>query len=321
LRKIGLAVVLVILLAQPGAESQQTDKVARIGVVTSTTSFTDKFRQGLRELGYVEGQNIIIELRSTQGQSARFPELVEELIQRKVDVLVVSGIFAALAAQKATTTIPIVFLGVTDPVGQGVVASLARPAGNITGTSLAMGDGFAGKYVELLKEAVPKVEQIAVLYNSTNSAAATYVKEVRIAARAAQVRIDLIDARNSHEMDRAFAAIAASRARGLIVTGDPHFFANRAKLLQFASKRRLPAMYFFKDFVDDGGLMAYGASLADAFRRGAIYVDRILKGARPGDLPVEQPTKFELVINVKTAKALGLTIPQTLLLRADQVIE
>ncbi len=310
-----------LLAAPPVAGAQQAGKVYRIGVVTSTAHFTHAFRQGLRELDYVEGQNVIVEQRSTQGQSDRFPELVAELIRLKVDVLVVSGIFGVRAAKRATTTIPIVFLGVTDPVGSGIVASLAHPGGNITGTSVALGEGFVGKWVELLKEAAPKASQVAVLWNSSNPTAATYLKEVQGTAQAVQVRLDLVDARNLAELDRSFAAIAASRARGLIVTADPFFFSNRAKLLQFASTRRLPAIYFFRDFVDDGGLMAYGPSLADSFRRAATYVDRIFKGAKPGDLPVEQPTKFELVINLKTAKALGLTIPPSLLARADQVIE
>jgi putative tryptophan/tyrosine transport system substrate-binding protein len=295
--------------------------VYRVGVLTSTTHFTPAFRHGLRELGYLEGQNVIIEQRSTQGQSSRFPEFINELIRLNVDVLVVSGIAAALAAQRATSTIPIVFLGVSDPVGQGLVTSLARPGGNITGTSLALGEGFAGKWVELLKEAVPRLSQAAVLWNSTNPVAPTFVNEVQVAARALHVKLELADVRNIAELDHAFAAIAASSTGGLIVTPDPFFFAHRAKLVQFAYSRRLPTIYFFRDFVDDGGLMAYGASLAEAFRRSASYVDRILKGAKPAELPIEQPTKFDLAINLKTAKALGLTIPPSLLARADQIIE
>lgn len=315
------ALVLVLFAGVP-AESQQTDRMHRIGIVTpSAGHLNDVFLQGLRDLGYVEGRNVIIEQRSTQGQSEQFPELVTEMVRLKVDVLVVSGIFGALAAQKATTTVPIVFLGVADPVGQGVVASLARPGGNITGTSVAFGEGFAGKWVELLKEAVPKVTRVAMLLNSANSAVATYRKEVQAAARAAHVSVDVIDVRSRATLDAALAAIAASSAQGLIVTPDQLFFAHRTTLVQFASSRRLPAIYFLKNFVDVGGLMAYGASLVDSFRRGAIYVDRILKGARPADLPVEQPTEFELVVNLKTAKALGLTMPQSLLLKANQVIE
>jgi putative tryptophan/tyrosine transport system substrate-binding protein len=316
------AFVLFLRIGAPAESQQQADRMYRIGVVTASTGhFNNVFRQALRELGYVEGQNVVIEQRSTQGQSERFPELVVEMLRLKVDVVVVSGIFGALAAQKATTTVPIVFLGVADPVGQGVVASLARPGGNITGSSLALGEGFAGKWVELLKEAVPKVTRVAVLLNSANSAAATYRKEVQAAARAARLRIDVIDVRNRGALDGALAAIAAGSAQGLIVTPDQLFFTHRTTLVQFASNRRLPAIYFLKDFVDDGGLMAYGASLVDSFRRGASYVDRIFKGAKPSDLPVEQPTKFELVINLKTATALSVTIPQSVLLRADQVIQ
>jgi putative tryptophan/tyrosine transport system substrate-binding protein len=211
------------------------------------------------------------------------------VIRLRVYVLVVSAGPGALAAKKATTTIPIVFIGVSDPVELGIVASLARPGGNITGTSLALSEGFAGKYVELLVEAVPKVSPIAVLWNSTNSAAATSVKEVQVAARAVQVRPDLVDVRNSAERDRAFAAIAASGARGLIVTGDQLFFSNRAELVEFANTRRLPGIYFFREFAHDGGLMAYGASLADSFRRAAIYVDRILKGASRAIFPSSNP--------------------------------
>jgi putative ABC transport system substrate-binding protein len=322
-RRRFLLISLAGALAAPLAvEAQQPPgKVHRIGLITSTVHFTHAFRQGLRELGYVEGQNITIEQRSTQGQSARFPEFVAEAIRLEVDVLVVSGIAAALAAHKATTTIPIVFLGVADPVGQGLVASLARPGANVTGTSLALGEGFAGKWVELLKEAVPKVSQAAVLWNSTNPTGRTFVNEVQLAARALHVKLELSDVRNLAELDGTLAAIAASRPGGLIVTADPFFFAQRARLVQFANSRQLPAVYFFRDFVDDGGLMAYGPSLAEAFRRAASYVDRILKGARPAELPIEQPTKFDLAVNLKTAKALGLTIPPSLLARADQIIE
>ena len=227
------------LLAAPlAAEAQQPEKMYRIGVVTSTAHFIAAFRQGLRELGYVEGQNVIVEQRSTEGESDRFPELVVELIRLKVDVLVVSGAVGVLAAKKATTTVPIVFLGVGDPVGSGIVASLARPGGNITGTSIALGEGFAGKWLELLKEAVPSLSHVAVLWNSANPTAATYLKEMRGTAQAVLVRLDLLEARNVAALDDSFAAIAASRARGLIVTADPLFFSNRAKLLQFASARR-----------------------------------------------------------------------------------
>lgn len=326
MRLVGTCLVfafgLALLTGAPAESQQQAARTYRIGMVTpSTGHFNDVFLQGLRELGYVEGQNVAIEQRSTEGQSERFPELVAEMIRLKVDVLVVSGIFGALAAQKATTTIPIVFLGVADPVGQGVVVSLARPGGNITGTSVALGEGFAGKWVELLKQAVPKVTHVAVLLNSANSAAATYRKEVQAAARTVRLRIDVIDVRNRAALDGALAVIAAGSAQGLIVTPDQLFFTHRAALVQFASNRRLPAIYFLRDFVDDGGFMAYGASLVDSFRRGATYVDRIIKGAKPADLPVEQPTRFELVVSLKTAKALSVTLPQSVLLRADQVIQ
>ena len=266
------------LLAAPlAAEAQQPEKMYRIGVVTSTAHFIAAFRQGLRELGYVEGQNVIVEQRSTEGESDRFPELVVELIRLKVDVLVVSGAVGVLAAKKATTTVPIVFLGVGDPVGSGIVASLARPGGNITGTSIALGEGFAGKWLELLKEAVPSLSHVAVLWNSANPTAATYLKEMRGTAQAVLVRLDLLEARNVAALDDSFAAIAASRARGLIVTADPLLFSESSQALTVRQRQAS---------VDDGGLMAYGPSLADAFRRAATHVEPHPQGrqaCRPPD--------------------------------------
>jgi len=212
-------------------------------------------------------------------------------------------------------------VSVQDPVGTGIVGSLARPGGNITGITLGIsGEGFAGKWLELLREAAPKVSHVAALWNSTNPASATLVRDLQAAARALNVKLDALDAGSLEKLDAAFAAIGASGVRGLIVTADPSFYTNRAKLVQFAANKRLPAIYYAKSFVDGGGLMAYGASLVDIYRKAAIYVDKILKGAKPGDLSVEQPTRFELVINLKTAKTLGLTIPPSLLQRADQVI-
>ena len=214
------------------------------------------------------------------------------------------------------------FAGVTDPVGAGIVASLARPGGNITGIAVGAGGvGFARKWVDLLKEAVPGVSHVAVLSNSANPASAPFVPEIRLAARTLNVKLDVLDAGNAVDLDRAFAAIGASGAQGIIVMGDPFFVVNRAKIAEFAASKRLPAVHFSKLFAESGGLMSYGASLEESYRRAATYVDKILRGAKPGDLPIEQPTKFEFVINLKTAKALGLTIPPSLLLRADQVIE
>jgi putative ABC transport system substrate-binding protein len=298
--------------------------VYRIGFVGSDASGPqiDAFREGLKELGYVEGKNVIVETRFAEGRSERFPELVAQVLRLKVDVLVVGSTPAARAAKKATTTVPIVFASLFDPVGSGIVASLARPGGNITGAAIGVGgSGFAGKWVELLKEAVPGLSHVAVLANSANPANAASVREIEAVARPLKVKLDVLDVGNTTNLDRALATISASGAQAVIVTNDPFFTPNRAKLVQFAASNRLPAVYFFKVFAESGGLMVYGASLEDSYRTAATYVDKIFRGAKPADLPIEQPTRFELVINLKTAKALGLTIPQTLLLRADRIIE
>jgi putative ABC transport system substrate-binding protein len=321
--------VIVLLLAGPlTTRAQQAAKVYRIGYVSHPLPVSPEpptlraFRNGLRELGYVEGKNVIVETRSSEGREERLPELVADLIRLKVDVLVVGGTSSTLAAKRATTTIPILFASVVDPVAPGIVASLARPGGNITGITFWVGGvGFAGKWVELLKEAAPHVSHVAVLSNSANPQSASQVQEIQAAARTLKLKVDLLDAGNATNLDQALAAIGASGAQGIVVAGDPFFTANRGKLVEFAASKRLPAVYFFKLFTDAGGLMSYGASIEDSYRRAATYVDKILKGAKPADLPVEQPTKFALVINLKAAKALGLAIPHTLLLRADHVIE
>jgi putative ABC transport system substrate-binding protein len=321
--RLGALVVILVLAASVGAPAQQPSVAPRIGYVSATTgpSF-HAFRQGLRDLAYVEGKNAIVEARFAEGHTERLPGFVAELIKLKVDVLVVVTTPAALAAKRATTTVPIVFVNVVDPVGVGLVASLARPGGNLTGVAgWVGGSGFPAKWMELLKEAVPQVSHVAVLSNSANPHAAWYLQEIQAAPRALRVKLDLLHAGNATTLERAFAAIAASDAQGIIVTGDPFFTASRTKLIEFATNKRLPAMYFARLFADTGGLITYGADLEDSHRRAATYVDRILKGAKPADLPVEQPTRFELVINLRTAKALGLTIPQTLLLRADRIIE
>jgi putative ABC transport system substrate-binding protein len=301
MRLIGLAVVLAVsvTLAPLAAQAPQAAKVYRIGFVSpiSPGSTIDAFRQGLREVGYVEGQNVIVETRFAEARLERLPELVAEVIRLKVDVLVVGSSAGALAAKRATTTVPIVFTGLIDPVALGIVASLARPGGNITGVTFGIGgSGFAGKWVELLKEAVPNVSRIAVLWNSAGPASASLVHEMQAAAQTLKVKLDVLDAGNATNLERAFVAIGASGAQAIIVTNDPFFVANRVQLVQFAASRRLPAVYFIKLFAEAGGLMAYGGSLEDSYRRAAVYVDKILKGAKPADLPVEQPTKFELVI-------------------------
>ncbi len=307
-------------------EAQEGAKVYRIGLVSPTSPFLGNpiqaFRQALGELGYVEGRNVIVDLRFAEGRPERLPGLVAELISLKVDVLVAASTVGALAAKRATTTVPIVFVGLIDPVASGLVANLARPGRNITGVTFGIGGaGFAGKWVELLKAAVPELSHIAALWNSENPASGPFMPEMQAAARTLNMRLDMLDAGNPTKLDRAFAMISTSGARGVIVTADPFFNVNRAQLLQFVANKRLATIYYIRDFPEAGGLMSYGASLANSFRRAATYVDRILKGAQAGDLAVEQPTTFELVINVKTAKTLGLTIPPSLLQRADQVIE
>ena len=313
------------LVAWPLAlRAQQAPRIYRIGFVSPTSRgpTSDAFREGLKEAGYVEGQNVVIEARFAEGRNERMPELIAEVIRLKVDVLAIGSTNGALAAKKATSTLPIVFAGLVDPVATGVVASLARPGGNITGITFGIGGaGLAGKLVELLKEAIPKLSHVAALSNLASPYVATLVEEIQAAAGKLKVRLDVHDAANLAQVDKAFATISASPAQGLIVTNDPLFFTNRAKLIQFAAAKRMPAMYWTQEFVDAGGLMAYGSSVADSYRQAAKYVDKILKGAKPADLPIEQPTRFELAINLKTAKALGIIIPHTILLRADKVIE
>ena len=312
-----------LLLAPLLARAQGAQKVYRIGFLSPTApGLRDQaFLRGMRELGYVEGRNVHIEMRFAEGRPERLPGLAEELIGLKPDVLAVGSTIGARAVKKATTTIPIVFAGSSDPVAGGLVPNLAHPGGNITGFSLAYGDGFAGKWMELLKEVAPEVSHVAALWSSSNAAAVRFVKELQTAARKLDVTLDVHLARNLPELDVALAAIGRSRAQGLIVVPSPFAATQRRKLVQFAAGERLPAVYFFEKFANAGGLMSYGPDFADVYRRAASHVDRILKGAKPGDLPVENPTKFDLVVNLKTAKALGITIPQSILLRADRVIE
>jgi putative ABC transport system substrate-binding protein len=317
-----LVAVGALLVAPLTAEAQRTGRVYRIGFVSPTSSGPRNVAllQGLRELGYIEGANVNIEMRFAEGKPERLPGLVDEVIRLKVDVLVVGATIGARAAKEATTTVPVVFAGSSDPVAGGIVANLARPGGNITGLSLAYGDGFAGKWLDLLKETIPDVAHVAVVWSSSNAAATRFVEELKVAAQLLKTRLDAHHAANPAELDAAFTAIRGSGARGLIVTPSPFSITNGDKLVQFAASTRLPAMYFVEDFADVGGLMSYGPSIADSYRRAATYVDKILKGAKPGDLPVEQPTRFELTINLRTARSLGLTFPQSILLRADRAI-
>jgi len=319
---------MVILVAPQAADGQPTGKVYRIGILGNAPPTTpavarlyEAFAEGLRERGYMEGENLVIERRWAEGRVERFPSLAAELVRLKVEVIVAGPTPPAVAAKNATGTIPIVMWGVGDPVGQGLVASLARPGGNVTGLSFSVGWETFGKGLELLKETVPKVRRVAVLSNPANASHALAIENVKVAARSLGVQLQLLEARGPEEFEGAFAAMAKERVAALLVPTDPVFFLHRARLAELAAKNRLPSVHSLREYVEAGGLMSYGPSLLDLLRRAATFVDKILKGAKPADLPVEQPTKFELVINLKTAKALGLTIPQSLLLRTDQVIE
>jgi putative ABC transport system substrate-binding protein len=315
-----------IVVAPLAAEAQQAAKVARIGYLAlnraAAPDVLEAFLQGLRDLGYVEGRNLVIEYRDAEGKPERLPALAAELVALKVEVIVAPGTLAALAAKQATRTIPIVFPSVGDPVTDGLVTSLARPGGNVTGLS-PFGEELVGKRLELLTQAVPGVSRVAVLWQPGAVPERTekdILKGADVAARALGVRPQFVEARGPADFDRAFSDMTRVRASALTVLPYAMFINERRHLVDLAAKNRLPAVYGLREFVDAGGLMAYGPDRADMYRRAATYVDKILKGAKPGDLPVEQPTKFELVINLKTAKALGLTIPQSLLQRADEVI-
>jgi putative ABC transport system substrate-binding protein len=317
------------LLAAPfAAEAQRAAKVARIGYLSpslaSSPNLRDAFFQGLRDLGYVEGRNFVIEYRDAEGRIERAPALAAELVTLKVDVIFVGGgTRVTLGAMQATKTIPIVFTGVGDPVESGLVTSLARPGGNVTGLS-SLGPELVGKNLELLKQAVPGVDRVAVLWRPGALGERTdkdMLTGADVAARALGVRLQFVEAQGPDEFARAFSDMSSARAGALTVLPSNRFLREHKRLVDLAAKNRLPAVYTSREFVDAGGLMSYGANEPDLFRRAATYVDKILKGAKPNDLPVEQPTKFELVINLKTAKALGLTIPQSVLAHADEVIQ
>ena len=319
----------VALVAAPrAAGAQQTDKTARVGYLgfnlTERGPVQEAFRQGLRDLGYIEGRNLVIEYRDADGKIERFPALAAELVALKVDVIVTAGgTLGALAAKRATATIPIVFTAVGNPVSDGLVATLARPGGNVTGLALVSTE-LVGKSVELLKQAVPGLSRVAFLRHpdaAPEHAKQDTLKEAETVARELGIRLLVVEARGPADFERAFSEMIRARVGALTVLGTAVYVRERRRLVELAAKHRLPAVYSFREFVDAGGLMSYGPDVADSSRRAASYVDRILKGARPGDLPVEQPTKFELVVNLKTAKSLGLTIPPSLLGRADQVID
>jgi putative ABC transport system substrate-binding protein len=306
------------------AEAQQAAKVPRIGFLTAISAASmsariEAFQQALRELGYVEGKNIVIEWRSAEGKLDRVPAFATELVSLKVDVIVTAGASGTGPAKEATTTIPIVMAQDGDPVATGVVASLARPGGNITGLS-TLAPGLSGKRLELLKENVPKLSRVAVFGTSTQPNNAQQLREVELAAKAFGVKVQYLDVLSPKDIETAFRAAGKERAGAGLVLSGPVIFSQRPQILDLAVKSRLPVIFPQNEYVADGGLMSYAPNYADLFRRAATYVDKILKGTKPADLPVEQPTKFEFVINLKAAKQIGLTIPPNVLARADKVI-
>jgi putative ABC transport system substrate-binding protein len=311
----------VLLTTAPSGEAQQSAKVFRIGVLTSSTVAyqMEALRRGLSDLGYVEGKNIEIEFRSAEGNFDRLPALAAELIQLKPDVIVTSSNPAIIALKQATQTIPIVMTVVGDPVGAGFVSSLAHPGGNITGLS-NIAEQLSGKRLELLKETKPKIVRVAVLRNPTIPTHSVLWTESETAGTAMGLKLVAVDFRSAEDFEGLFSLITKNRAEALVVLPEPTTLAHREQLTARVAKNRLPAMYPFPEFVDAGGLMAYGPSSLDLWRRGASYVDKILKGRKPADLPVEQPIKFEFVINLKAAKQIGLAIPPNVLVRADKVI-
>jgi ABC-type uncharacterized transport system substrate-binding protein len=327
MRKPGLLSILfvvVLLGVAVIAQAQQPKKVPRIGYLAGASHAAiafrlEAFRQGLRELGYLEGKNIGIEYRYSEGNFRRQKELAFELARANVDVIVTSGPASTRAAKEATATIPIIMTFDSDPVGSGSVASLARPGGNITGLS-TLAPEISGKQLELLKEIVPKLSRVAVIGSSANPGNAQVLKEMEAVAQVFSVKLQYLDILDPKELEAAFRTASNERADAMVVLAGTIIIAQRARIADLAIKSRLPSIYERREFVEAGGLMSYGISITDLDRRAAIYVDKILKGAKPGDLPVEQPTKFELVINLKTAKQIGLTIPPNVLARADRVI-
>ena len=326
-RRFLLSSLVGALAAPLAAEAQQpAGKVYRIGLLSNAASngpqpISEGFRQGLREHGWVEGQNILIDYRFAENRNDRLPTLAAELVRLKVDIIIAMATPATAAAKNATRTIPIVMVGIGDPVGNGFVTSLARPGGNVTGSTYsgAAMEIFA-KQLELLVEAVPKVSRVAILSNPTNRNHPAWMKEIKDASRSLGVQLQLLEASGPNEFDGAFAAMARQRAEALLLLADSLFIAHPTRLAALVAKYRLPTLGY-RELVEAGALVSYGPSLSDLGRHAATYVDKILKGVKPADLPVEQPTKLELVINLKTARALGLTIPPSLLARADQVIE
>jgi len=328
LTNLRLVVAALSFAASLAADAQQSGKVYRIGYLsTGSASGTytrplEAFRQGLRELGWHEGRNVLIEYRYAEGRADRLPALAHELVKLNVDVIVASPTPSALAARNATPTIPIVAMSLTEPVAVGLVASLARPGGNVTGLTYGVDTEIFGKQLQLLKEVIPNVRRVAVLVNPSGSPAYPLMMEtVKKAARSLDLLLQILEAREPGDFDAAFAAMVKERAGALLLTGDPMFFVHRLRLADLAMKSRLPSMSTQWQWVEAGGLLSYAPSFPDQWRRAATYVDKILRGAKPADLPIEQPAKFELVINLRTARELGISLPQSMLQRADEVIQ
>jgi putative ABC transport system substrate-binding protein len=326
-RKLGTFALCVMLIALGfPAEAQQTKKIAKIGYLAASTPVAvahliEAFRQGLREHGYLEGKGFVLELRYGDGQAERLPELARELVSLKVDVILTGTDRAIAMVKQQTQTIPIVMANSTDPVETGFVVSLARPGGNVTGLS-TISPELGGKRLELLREVVPRLSRVAFIWNPDIPGATLEYKEVEGASHSMRLQLQFLEVRRSDDLQGAFSAVTKGRAQALILAWpNPVLFSNRDQVTNFTQRNRLPAIYAQKEFVEAGGLMAYGPNLADLYRRAATYVDKILKGAKPADLPVEQPTKFEFIINLKAAKQIGLTIPPNVLARADRVIK
>ena len=322
---LSILVALVLLAVAVMAHAEQPARVPRIGFLfvsslSSNSARMEAFRQGLHELGYVEGKNIVIEWRSAEEKSDRLPALAAELVRLKIDVFVTAGPAATRPAKEATVTIPIIMAQDTDPVGNGFVASLARPGGNITGLS-TLSPELSGKQLELLKEIVPRLSRLVVIGSSTRPGNAQALREMELAAGAFNVQLQYLDVLDAKDIETTFRAASKGRADAVLMLGNPVATSHRRQITDLAVKNRLPAIYDRPEFVEDGGLMTYSVSQNDLYRRAATYVDKILKGAKPADLPVEQPTKFEFIINLKAAKQIGLTIPPNVLARADKVIK
>jgi len=326
-RVVALALATLVaslgLLVLPGTADAQPTAPRRIGVLLVDFSPESKeaqaFRHGLRDAGYTEGRDVVIEWRSANGDYDKVPQLVADLVQRQVDVIVADSTIASRAAIRATSTIPIVMVIVADPVGSGLVASLAHPGGNVTGLSLMLTE-LSARQLQLLKEAVPRLKRVTVLWNSESPFHPKVIEELKAVAPSMSIELNFADARTVAEIGPAFSAASRAHSQALYVIGDAFFLAHRMNLLKPASTARLPAIYNTRQYVDEGGLISYGPKMGDLMRQSAGYVDKILKGAKAGDLPIEQPTKFELIINLRTAKALGITIPQSVVFRADEVI-